>query len=1020
MASTASGWDEYTAWNQAIADVVYGASAAGHPTYLDLEDETITHIRDAADPTAKDPSGALVAAVRNTLRFRWGPAAVFQLHLRKLENWNRGTQLEPPPCLALLAVLSLAAENMRETDGIAANNYYGRLAELLELDDGRKEEFIAAYRRSSGTDVPTSEFLWKGLTDWLERLEGNRGLPTAFAAGHTHIGLPLSQALVRHTDRDRLHQAFALYGLPPQSSLAASEMEALIEEWLGRTPCPASNSFERLWKHHQSARDRIIEVARFELESWDGVEEAYVSGSERISDTLRLSAVRKGFPSPRVEIGLAAPALTSQTVDSLEFLGLDGLALGEVDLVATSGGWLTLADSTTIDVTSILQGEVCLRRRESGLTIRRRPRRLVPLRFDNLLQGFVEAERIGLGEEHLLLARDDVQAQLLQIINDVARPGFRCHSRLAGLPDGWTLFEGVQVVSSIPEDLLKNRLLDLNVLQPLARTQVVLDGGLKIPGNIAKWSTRRPPELRVTADADVQIRATLRASRALADPAPSDRSRESDQPVLIWPLSDEHLPDGDYEIEVTGNGELLGRKLTLRLRTADNPAVLLPHRGPPLRHDIAGQLYGLAAAPTPDGAGFSVAPTTSETGSETGETPHATPHWRSARSSRTETYTGARLFAPTPAEDSCMVTGAHYMIVEAATSGMASVGGVCRTCGLIKRYPTRGRRKRSHAQGRTKSAPRVVVSDLEPVSEQARLSWELGFDTLCHIGEGPMSALTRVASQIEAGELFGDAFARRLEALGHIEIERNPQNLQASSWSVTDPTIVGLPSGDSVLVGFRSERLLSRLDDFAYEHGFELDTDPGIDAPTLIRLPPLDAELLEQLIAEIGDATGRPSQHVPQACDRLATALPPLSDLIGRLPTTSAIGGRSYERWDLARANFESTTDAGAPGAYRIKSFGLSYIYRRPEHVGAMTAVVGNARLVKYAAALDAHQSLLGYDSEQELLYVPLGADLPGMYGRAAVLASGRPPHQNVQERVLEYRDVPAELAGRLNRLLMS
>ena len=107
------------------------------------------------------------------------------------------------------------------------------------------------------------------------------------------------------------------------------------------------------------------------------------------------------------------------------------------------------------------------------------------------------------------------------------------------------------------------------------------------------------------------------------------------------------------------------------------------------------------------------------------------------------------------------------------------------------------------------------------------------------------------------------------------------------------------------------------------------------------------------------------------------------------LPATSLIGARNIERWDPLTTRFEPSRDSGVPGAYRLKGFTRSYIYRRPDDIGAMRAIVGDAGLVKYAAALDTGLSLVGYDSDAEVLYVPLGADLPGLYGRAAVLASG-------------------------------
>jgi hypothetical protein len=52
------------------------------------------------------------------------------------------------------------------------------------------------------------------------------------------------------------------------------------------------------------------------------------------------------------------------------------------------------------------------------------------------------------------------------------------------------------------------------------------------------------------------------------------------------------------------------------------------------------------------------------------------------------------------------------------------------------------------------------------------------------------------------------------------------------------------------------------------------------------------------------------------------------------------------------------------------------------------------------------------YHATTSSLLVPLGADLPGLYGRAAVLCSGRAPTRLSKTPVLCYHDVPPEIAG--------
>ena len=107
-------WNRYLRWNEAIATVVFSRDSAGRPVYLDLENEVLAAIRDVAEPNAAEAAPSLVEAVKKTLYLRGGPSHVFAGHIRRLSLWHHGTMLDPPPTLALLAMLSLAAETMHE------------------------------------------------------------------------------------------------------------------------------------------------------------------------------------------------------------------------------------------------------------------------------------------------------------------------------------------------------------------------------------------------------------------------------------------------------------------------------------------------------------------------------------------------------------------------------------------------------------------------------------------------------------------------------------------------------------------------------------------------------------------------------------------------------------------------------------------------------------------------------------------------------------------------------------------
>jgi hypothetical protein len=1013
MAGSAEEWARYERWNGAIAVVVYTPAMAGQPVYLDLEDEVIKVVRQVAEPEASDPTSALIDAVKGTLLLRYGAGSVFASHLRKLDGWYDGSMLDPPPSLGLLAMLSLVAENMRQSDDMRAHNYYGRLAELVGLDHEQLRWFEIAYRHRRHKEAASAE-LWGSLNHWLEMMEGSRGLPTAYPLGHDHVGLPLSQALVRQADRDKFSELFVSQGLPAGSSLPASEMSAQIDEWMSRIPCPASNTLEHLWKEHPAAREPIAEVACLTLEAWNGVvpEGLLRQVTQREIDAVRLKVVVRTFPSRRIDFSMVVPGRVAIDAEKVDVLDANDETIETIEMVPCASGWLGVGENAAIDAGSFLDGQVRLRIENEVVPLRRRPRRLVPLRWDDLLQGYVECERVQLGEDILVLSRREIAPRVAAFLDRVARPGYGQPADLPGLPDGWTLFDGVQILVSGQRDPL----LDLGVLQPLALSQFVLQGGLKLPGHLRKWLSARPPELRVSSDEGSELTADLTCVRPLTNPIPADITHDGAGAILIWDLSSEDLPDGDYQIDIQSDGDLIGSEL-LRLRSSDSPALRLPDGNEPIVHDPMSPGFGFFATRSWSSAAFEGAPDAS--GVLTTDEPPSVPKWWTARATQAKYVGGVGLIRFPKDGPSCIETGGHHMALPIGL-GQTSIEGICRYCGLVKRYSTRYHARKKKQAATTPTAPAVRLSELPSVRSEGDIDWSIAFDALCHVGSGSFSALDRITSQMEATDLFGDAFARRLEVLGHIELERNPRTLTGVSWQVNNPVVIGLSSDDVAIIGFRNERELVAIEDEVWSAGGEFIRTELSSGPPIFQVAGLDHEGVLRLTKSIGVATDRPTRFIPDAALRLASLLPTLSQARRGLPASYTVSARSYELWDPITARFVSTTDAAAPGAFRLNGHARTYVYRRSEDLGAMRGVLGDARIVKYLAALDSGLSLVGYDPDFQVLYVPLGADLPGLYGRAAVLASGRPPLENTEERILEYRKVPPQLAAHLAHLLMS
>ena len=100
-----------------------------------------------------------------------------------------------------------------------------------------------------------------------------------------------------------------------------------------------------------------------------------------------------------------------------------------------------------------------------------------------------------------------------------------------------------------------------------------------------------------------------------------------------------------------------------------------------------------------------------------------------------------------------------------------------------------------------------------------------------------------------------------------------------------------------------------------------------------------------------------------------------------------------------------------APGAYRVRRFATLDIVRTQQDVQRGTVARSTVQLSKHLAALIDGKPLLAYDATSQRLVVPLGADLPSLYGRAVVAASGLPPAAVPKEGLLVYEQVPDKLA---------
>jgi hypothetical protein len=1025
-------------WNNALADVMYEPHSAGLPAYLDVEDPTLE--RAAAMAGAEgSPRQALIDAVRETLNPPTHSAGIFGGHIRRLKKWNINSG-EPPPVVTLLALLSLAAEDMRQSDHFAANNYYDRLMPLLGVDSpDDKRRVINSYRRVSFD-------LWESLNGWLEDLHGDRGLPTAYAYSHAHVGRPLSQALIRAADRDKLGEFFGELGLEPRSRLSPLDMEPLLAEWMTRDLSPASNHMRAMWGR-QGARERITDIACQLLETWEpapGAEQSSAPGVRLLGRAggLHLLALVRTFPTRGLELNLTGPAIDGAWVVQLEDPATGAPVEPPLTLEALPGNRWRLGQADEIEPRSMLEGLIRVRRPD-GSPLERRPRRVVPLKRDELLQAFVEVERLGLGEDGAIVCQEGMARLLHEALEQISRPGFkRVESDFPGLPPGWALFVAVQVLAPLSLAAARRREgwpLDFNVLEPLSTSQLILGGGLQLPGRVRRWSALAPPEVRVAAADAAGL--TIRVERVGAfEKQVLELERSFGEPFAVVDLSEAGLRDGDYEVTVTTRPLRTAKlqKLTarLRLRSADasNPR---PSTQPPIGHPIDDIAAATMMAVDWDENSVAIrgalVPIRHELASSI---PSANaivkPQWWSRRHERkavssSATLAGADSKIVLPGADftDCFRTGAHVLRLPTfyGRTTKATVDGVCKHCGLVKRFPARYRpaKRRTSRVSHPTADPMVDVSEIAPVSRAGVVTADIALDALSHDHSGSGTSLEQVALQLLASQLFVDRFARSLDALGHIEVTRDLATTRLVGWEVMPTTLAEAMNGSVTLTGHRSRRLVQGIGDLCEElHWALLRTTQGPTAPDRLLIEGMTIDRADQLARSLEERTGIAMLTAPRSAHSLVAVLPPLSAVIDQLPRQPMVGAHSFKRWDVEVARWSQVQDASWPGAYQLIGSTTAYCLRDDDDVWNGTMRRADARFVKHAAALLAGQPLMGYEATSEMLYLPLGAELPGLYHRAAVLASGLLPVEDEKHHLVAYRYVPKVLAEGLNALMRS
>jgi len=943
-------WQAYDRWNAAIAEEFFSGRYGGRPVYLDLEDDVLARLAKSAAEDPGSPRDALVAAVRPTL-FTRNPSVLFKAHLTRLDAWDL---VGPPPCLAVLALLSLAAESMASDGELRESNYYGRLMQLIGLDPNDRQvrdQVARAFREQSHT-------LWDRLARWMSGRPAVRGLPTAQPLGRlTHVGLPISQALIRTADRAALHEFFAARGLQPSQEVSIRDMVALLGNWLpeGR----ASTGLRRLCGSDDGL-EKVAEVACHELRSWRG------SFSEAVRGRVSVQARISRHPRRRLRLSLLATTMPAEATAAAVWSGVDGVprnrALGREAKLPLGGEVEAGVRELLVDpdeLGPLLLGAIMV---EAGQALASRQQRpLVVLAYDELANAYREAPRVQLTVPSLILAPAAAAGRVAAVLREAARPGFlaRDADGLDGVPNGWILFEQVLLLKA-PRGLPS----ELDQLSASGLTQLSIVGGVRLPPG-RTWLASRAPELCVSSEGEFALRLTLSREDELTGGLELLGEWIADA-IPVLELTDLDLPSGRYEARVTA----LGDDRAVHLHRF---SLVTPESATPMEEWVAHDLGRPWSALAAEALAEVKRPLR---GAELPPDAIAVP----AMAMTDEGEWSAEPSDDAP-EVACPGRGDHHFVRHYAQlmGGGSSRAWVCSECGTVRAETTAPHHRALRTLGQ---APEGV----EATTPEQALDLDALLEAASALGSGRHETLLGLVDRLDQIPWDGRRVIDLLSALGHIDIARDARWLRPTSWSIAPPTIVVGARG-AFMAGWRSEGLVHKLGCLSHDLGGRVQATAQPMAPSRVAIEGLDSEGLELVAMEASESAGREIAVVHHPGMRLASLLPNLSELRHSLteieprwtPRTEAMNPRTG-RW-LSRGSALSS------GSFRSDTPGGRLYWHYDGH---------DARQLNWAMARWLGRSegppLASWDWTSGSLRCHVSSPLPALFERAAVLCSGFTP----------------------------
>jgi len=179
----------YSQWNQALISYFTTGIPQGSQIYLSVDNDVLESIGQYFSPSGGNWCADFCAAVKKEV------IVDGQVKLSHLQGRD---EQGLPKSVAFLSAMVLAAYHMAEDEEVNQSNFFRRFKEILDLP-------ISGNSRPIG--MKEEELLWQ---DWALWLRQNGFVPSAQRGegSRTYINYPISQTLLRQSDKDQLCKLF--------------------------------------------------------------------------------------------------------------------------------------------------------------------------------------------------------------------------------------------------------------------------------------------------------------------------------------------------------------------------------------------------------------------------------------------------------------------------------------------------------------------------------------------------------------------------------------------------------------------------------------------------------------------------------------------------------------------------------------------------------------------------------------------------------------------------------------------